>query len=138
MSLRYNFSPVTGNANGLAAGTAVPGNALDINDGQRQKVFGLSALVTVLAETNTLTWSGKWQGSDNGSTWVDIANGSQNAAAVVLATGTAGADVAVTKSIPAPEGVTGWRKARFVLVTGATTGATADTYSVSYCFRNTF
>ena len=138
MSLRYNFAPVSGNANTLASGSAVNGSALDINDGQRQKVYGLAALVTCLAETSTFTWSGKWQGSNDGITWVDIANGPQNAAAVVLATGTAGADTAFTKSVPASEAVTGWRKARYVLLTGGTTGATADTYSISYTFRNTF
>lgn len=138
MSLRYNFSPASGNANGLAAASVITGNALDINDGQRQKVYGLSALVTVLAETSSLTFAGKWQVSNDGSTWVDVANGSQNAAAVVLATGTGGADTAVTKAVPVPEAAYGWRKARFSLVTAGATGATADTYAISYCFRNTF
>lgn len=140
MSLRYDFSPLAaGNANGLATGSTVPGNTLDINNGQQQKVYGLSALVTVLAETSTFTWSGRWECSNDGTTWVQMTNGPQNAAAVVLATGTAGADSAVTRAIPAPEAVYGWRKARYVLVTGGATGATADTYTkLSYCFRNTY
>lgn len=135
MALRYNDKAVSGTADTLGQGSVIGGSSLDVNDNARQKLAALSALVTVDAETSTFTFAGKWQGSNDGSTWVDIANGSQNAAAVVLATGTAGADAAVTKSIPAPDAVYGWRKARFALVTGGTTGAAIDTYSISYCYR---
>jgi hypothetical protein len=135
MTIRYNQKSSSGNANTLVAGSAVNGTGLELGDNTRRKVHALSALVTVLAETNTFTWSGKWQVSNDNSTFVDLANGPQNAAAVVLATGTAGADVAVSKSIPAPDAVYGWRYARFVLVTGVATGAAADTYAMGYCFR---
>lgn len=135
MTIRYNQKSSSGNANTLAAGSVVPGASLDLGDNTRQKLKSLSALVTVLAETNTLTWAAKWQVSNDGSTWVDLTNGSQNAAAVALATGTAGADVAVSRVIPAPDSVYGWRFARIALVTGGTTGATADTYAMGYCFR---
>lgn len=135
MTIRYNQLPATGNANTLAAGSVIAGNTLDVGDNTRRKVSALSALVTLLAETNTFTWSSKWQVSNDKVTWVDLANGAQNAASVVIATGTAGADTAVTKAIPAPECIYGWKWARIALVTGVATGAAADTYAVGYCFR---
>lgn len=135
MPLRYNTYATSGNAATLVVGSVIGGTAVDLGDNARQKVRALSALVAVDAETNTFTFAAKWQVSNDGSTWVDVANGSQNAAAVVLATGTAGADPLVTKSIPAPDAIYGWRQARIALVTGGTTGAAADTYALSYCFR---
>lgn len=135
MSIRYNQSSSSGNANTLASGSAVNGTALLLGDNTRRKVVNLSARLSVLAETDTFTWTAKWQVSNDNSAWVDLANGSQNAAAVTLATGTAGADAAVTRVIPAPDAIYGWKYARIVLVTGGTTGATADTYAMGYCYR---
>lgn len=135
MTLRYNMHAVSGNADTLAIGSVIVGAALDMNASERQKVAALSALVTVDAETNLLTFAGKWQVSNDGTTWVDVANGSQNAAAVVLATGTGGADAAVTKAIPAPDAVYGWRKARFALVTAGAQGAATDTYAIGYAYQ---
>jgi len=135
MALRYAFSPATGNANTLVAGSVISGNAVDVNDGVRQKAFGVSALVTVDCETNTLTMATRWECSNDGSTWVTITNGPQNAAAVTFATGTAGADPDVTRCVVAPDAIYGWRKARLSLVTGVVTGNTVDTYAISYCFR---
>lgn len=135
MSLRYNAHVATGNANTLVAGSVIGGTAVDMGDNSRQKVRGLSALVTVDCETSTLTMTGKWQVSNDGATWIDVTNGSQNAAGVVFATGTGGADADVTKCFQAPDAVYGWKKARFAVVTGITTGDTVDTYSIGYCYR---
>lgn len=135
MPLRYNAHLASGTANGLGTGSVIPGNAVETGDNARQKVRGLSALVNVDAETSTFTFAAKWQVSNDGSTWVDVTNGSQNAAAVVLATGTGGADASVVRAIPAPDSVYGWRKVRIALVTGGTSGASADTYELSYCYR---
>lgn len=135
MSLvRYNAHLASGNANGVTAGGQVDGTRLHVGT-QSQRVAHLSALCVVDAETNTLTMAAKWQGSNDGSTWVDVANGSQNAAGVVLATGTAGADASVTKAVPAPDSIYGFQFARCSIVIGVTTGASADTYSIGYCYR---
>lgn len=136
MTMRY-AAHSTGelNLNGLAAGSTVNGNAVDIGDNARQKVRNLSALVAVDAETNTLTITAKWQVSNDGVTWLDVTNGSQNASGVALATGTAGADAVVTRAISAPSAVYGWRKARIALVTGVAAGTTSDLYTLSYCYR---
>lgn len=135
MPLRYNAHASSGTLDTLVAGTTTGGTAVAIGDNTRQKVRALSALVTVDAETNTITISAKWQVSNDNSTWVDVANGSQNAAAVVLATGTGGADAAVTRVIPAPDSVYGWRYARVAVVNGVVTGNAVDTYAMSYSYR---
>lgn len=135
MTMRYAAHAKTGTLDTLVAGTVTGGNAVDIGDNARQKVRNLSALAVIDAETDTITITGKWQVSNDGSTWVDVTNGPQNAAGVILATGTAGADAAVTRCYEAPEAVYGWRKARFAIVNGVATGAAADTYSISYCYR---
>lgn len=136
MTMRYNAHLVSGNADTLAAGSTIAGTAVELGDNSRQKVRNLSALVVVDAETTSFTFTAKFQVSNDGTTWVDVANGSQNAAAVVLATGTAGSDASVTRAIPAPEAIYGWRKARIALVTGGATGAAVDTYSLSYSYRS--
>lgn len=92
----------------------------------------LSALFVVDAETSTITIAAKWQVSDDGSTWYDVAGAPNNAADVVLATGTGGADAAVTRVVPAPTQVHGWRYIRAVARVGVTTGAAVDTYSIAY------
>lgn len=94
----------------------------------------LSCLFVVDAETNTITLAGKWQVSDDRTTWYDMAP-SNNAATVVLATGTAGADATVSKALPAPEQVLGWKYVRPACETGVTTGTTSDTYSMSTRYR---
>lgn len=135
MTLRYNAHLSSGDFNGILAGSEKTGNAVDVGDGQRQKIRGLSALVIALADTNTMTVTAKWEVSNDGSTWLDLANEPQNPAGVAIATGTAGADTAVTKVIPAPEAVYGWRKARLALVVGVATGAAGDTWSIGYSYR---
>ena len=135
MTMRYNAHLASGTLDTLVAGTTTGGTAVELGDNSRQKVRALSALLVLDVETSTITVSAKWQVSNDGSTWVDVANGSQNAAAVVIGTGTAGADAAITRMIPAPDAIYGWRKARIALVNGVATGGAVDTYSMSYCYR---
>lgn len=131
MSLRNAVGATSGNYNTLVAGTVTGGSAVFLGQSWR-KVAGLSALVSVTAATSTLTFAAKWQVSVDGSTWLDIANGSQNAAAVVLATGTA---AIVTKVIPAPDSVYGYPYARVAVVNAVATGAAGDLYAMSYSYR---
>lgn len=134
MPLRYNAHAASGNFNGLTA-TAVNGTAVEMGDNARQKVRNLSALVNVDCETSTMTMTGFWEVSNDGSTWVTVTNGTQNAAGVVLATGTAGADANVVRAYEAPQAVYGWRKARFSIINGVAAGNTVDTYAISYSYR---
>lgn len=131
MALRNAVSATSGNLNTLVAGSVQAGTAIFLGQSWR-KVAGLSALVSVTAATATLTLAAKWQVSVDGSTWLDIANGSQNAAAVVLATGTAGI---VTKIVPAPDSIYGYPFARVAIVTGVATAGASDLYAMSYSYR---
>jgi hypothetical protein len=118
----------TTNLNGATAGTAVGGPTLLTSLVES----GLSALVTLDAETDTITLEASWQVSNDDSTWVDVAP-YNNAAFVVWATGTAGADAAVTKSLGFPDGSwKGWRYARVAVTPKVTDGLTADTYAIGY------
>ncbi len=132
--IRYNQFASTGTFDAIGIGSQKSGTAVPLGR-INSRLRDLSALVTVDAETDTLTVAAQWQVSNDNSTWVNVAHAPQNPAAVVLATGTAGADAAVTKAIPAPNGVNGWAWARLALVVAGTTGATGDTYSIGYCYR---
>lgn len=131
MSLRYKVSASSGNANGNVAGTVVGGTALFMGNRSR-KMKSLSAVVNVTAATSTLTWSGKWQVSNDNSSW-DDARSSNNPAYVALATGTSSATGDI--SIDAPLSVYGFRYARFAVFNGVATGAAGDLYAISYCYR---
>lgn len=130
MAKRYNVSGVSGNANTLVSGSVIAGNSVFMG-GNFQKVDELAALVSVTAATSTITFTGKWQGSNDNSTWVDSV-GANNAANVALATGTA---TIVTKALDLPYGAYSWRYVRFVLVTGVATGGTTDLYSIAYNYK---
>lgn len=135
MSLRTSVHSSTGTLDGATAGTTTGGTAVFLGQSYK-KVAHLSALVVLDVETDTITVSAKWQVSNDKSTWYDVANGSQNAAAVVLGTGTAGADASITKVVPvSSDSVYGWKFARLALVNGVTTGTTNDTYTISYSYR---
>lgn len=135
MPLRYNTHASSGTFNTLAAGTTTGGTAVLMGDNARQKVRNLSALVVVEAETDTLTITGKWQVSNDNSTWVDVAHGTQNAAGVTLALATGGDDAVITRCFPAPDAVYGWRYCRFAVVNGAVEGEAVDTWAISYQYR---
>lgn len=114
------------------AGTTTGGTALGTADIQPGT---LSCLFTVLAETNTLTITGKFQVSDDNSTWYDLAGDAQNPANVAIATGTAGADTATTRVLPVPPSAVGWKYIRAAVVNGVATGAAGDTYAFSFRYR---
>lgn len=135
MSLRTSVHSSTGTLNGVVAGSTTGMSTVFLGQSYK-KVAHLSALVVVDVETNTMTLSAKWQVSNDASTWYDVANGSQNAAAVVLGTGTGGDDASITKVIPvSSDSIYGWKFARLALVNGVADGNTADTYTVSYSYR---
>jgi hypothetical protein len=134
MAKRFNSSLTSGNADTLVAGSSINGASLFLGV-DAEKVKNLSATLNLDIETTSLTLAAKWQVSNDASTWYDLAHGSQNAAAVVLGTGTGGADAAITKAIPAPSAVYGYRFARIALVTAGATGAATDTYAIGYSYN---
>lgn len=116
---------------GVVAGTITGGPTLNMDLVADDT---LSALVSVDAETNTITIESVWEVSNDASTWYEC-RGLNNAAIVVLATGTAGADALVTRVLEAPKAAYGWRYARCSVRNLVANGLSADTYSVSYNFR---
>jgi hypothetical protein len=131
MAIRNNVSTSTGTLNTLVSGSVVGGSAIFLGNSAK-KVQSLSARLLLTAATSTITISAKWQVSKDGSTWEDVTNGSQNAASVVLTTGTA---AQVTKNVPAPDAIFGWQYTRIALVTGVVTGAAGDLYTIGYSYR---
>lgn len=117
---------------GVVAGTVTGGPTLLMSNVEKDT---LSALVTVDAETNTITLTGLWQVSNNGSTWETVVP-MNNAANVILATGTGGADAAVTRRFEAPKACYGSRYARFAVQNLVVDGQAADTYRIGYCYEN--
>ena len=117
------------NLDTLVAGTITGGPTMLMS--KLDPKHGLSALVTVEAETDTLTIGLVWQVSNDASTWVTCAP-VNNAATVVLATGTGGGDPVVTRVIPANDAVYGWRYARAAIQNLVATGAATDTYAIAY------
>jgi hypothetical protein len=110
--------------------------AISLHIGEMQNdVAFLSARLSVTAVTTGATISMKWQGSNDETTWDDIANTSNNAAFTALVTGT-GTALAARKAIPAPDAVYGYKYARAVPVfTSATAGLTTDLWVVGYTYR---
>lgn len=131
MPIRNAVSASSGNLNTLVAGSVVGGVAIFLGRSNR-KIGFLSARVQLTAATATLTMATKWQVSDDSSTWEDVVNGPQNAASVVVTTGTS---ALVKRIIPPSEAIYGRAYARLAIVTGVATGAAGDLYVIDYSYR---
>lgn len=92
----------------------------------------LVADLTVDIESASLTMALSWQVSMDNSTFTTVMSAPNNAAAVILGTGTGGADAAISRIAPAPDAVYTFPYARCALTTAGATGATTDTYDVKY------
>lgn len=126
--VRNNQQATSPSLNGVLVGASANGATLlvlNVTPGT------LSATVTVDAETNTITLTPIWQASRDGSAWTDV-HPENNAAYVAQATGTGGADPAVTRVLSAPAGVYGFRFARVVVRVGVVDGAVADSTTIAY------
>lgn len=113
---------------GVVAGTLTGGGTLLM---QNVRQGTLSATITVDAETNTIELFAEWEVSNDASTWLRCTP-VNNAASVLLAVGTAGADDAVTRVVPANDAVYGFRYARCSVRNAVVNGLIADTYAISY------
>jgi len=117
---------------GPVAGVTTGGTGISLAN---LEVGTLSCLFTVLAQTTNLTLTGKFQVSDDNSTYYDLAGDAQNPANVLIATGTAGVDTAVTRVLPVPPAAFGWKYLRAAVVNDVATGAIGDTYDFSFRCR---
>lgn len=94
----------------------------------------LSALVQFAITTNTITVTGKWQGSLDGSNWSDILG--LNSAANVTTPAAGTGSLVKTTIFHAFSGMNpGCRYIRYAVVPGVTTGGSGDSVIASYCFR---
>ncbi len=136
MSFPARYFTISGGSGDMTAapvaGTTTGGTAITTAN---IEVGTLSCLFTVLAETSTLTLTGKFQVSDDASTWYDLAGDAQNPANVIMATGTGGADTAVTRVLPVPPSAMAWKWIRAAVVNLTATGAVGDTYAFSFRCR---
>jgi hypothetical protein len=132
--IRNQVSATTGNVTGVTAGAAVSGATVFMG-GTSLKVATLSALVGVTANTSGLTFTPRWQASNDASTWYTMV-GANNAASVALATGASGGgNSAATVISSPPQAIEGWKYARCQLLVGVATGTTSDLYSIKYSYR---
>lgn len=128
--IQAGISATTSTLDTLAAASRVNLPAVLADDWQPGT---LSLAIAADIETSLLTVAVEWEVSNDGTTWF-IAKESNNPAATVLGTGTAGADTPILRAISAPPAVDGWARCRAVLVTAGATGAAADTYICSYSY----
>jgi hypothetical protein len=122
----------SGTLDTVVVGTTTGGTAISTSDMQMGTV---SCLFVVEAETDTVTITGKFQVSDDNSTWYDLAGDAQNPANVVMATGTGGADAVISRVLPMPSAAMGWKYVRAATVIAGATGAAIDTYAFTWKYR---
>lgn len=130
---RYNVSSLTGNFTGVTTGAQGVGPVLHI--GENQCVIQSLSVLCVLTSTMTSATIGvQWQGSNDNSTWVRIANAPANTAPTLVLTGGTGA--AATISVEAPQGAYGWKYCRPTLQwTSTTAGTTNDAWTMGLIYR---
>jgi hypothetical protein len=132
MSFPARWTVTSGGSGTLAAapvaGTTTGGTGFGTANVQ---IATLSCLFTVTAGTATLTLEGKFQVSDDNSTWRDLAGDAQNPANVVMATAVS----TVNMVLPVPISALGWRYIRAAVVNRVATGAVADTYAFEFHYR---
>lgn len=137
MTFKSNDKVASGTLDAIEAGSFASGPAMPM---ARVKIGSLSAQITVDAETSSLTVKAVWQGSnaEDFASPVDLKLNelaTLDASAIVLDTGTGGADASNTMAVPAPDAAYGFRWVRCRLLVGGATGTTADTYSMGYNYR---
>lgn len=132
------YSPISGAAPQVVNGATLAVMHPQGNTGAAVCPGTLSARATLVLTTATLTVTGKWQVSMNGSTWYDV-TGPNNAANVVLATGT-GSIVTTNIVVSAHDACYGHLYARFVLTSGVAAGGGAgvDEVAISYSYRTEY
>src|SRR4051812_14109236 len=126
---QYKSLPIgSGNLNTKVAGTVTAGIGIQL-DAVQPGTLSVDADIT--AATATIQIFVEWQVSDDGTTWRN-ARGSNNAAAVVVATGTA---AIVKVNLAAPDGVYGKKWCRPVVRNEVQAGAAGDLYVLTAKFQ---
>ncbi len=122
---RLNVAQLATASTGIAgaSGTVVTGNPVTLAAAQHGSI---SALVTLIVETNTVTLAPKWQVSNDNVTYYDVQGNTGT-----TRTGT-GSTATTTEVLVLNAGCV-WRYARVAVVVGVTTAVvTKEFFSVSY------
>jgi hypothetical protein len=127
--LRINQSVVTGSLLGVS-NASVTGASMDLGR-KFLAVEHLNAYLIVTAATSNLTVTPFWQVSNDASNWASMSPNATVSVGLPVVTGTAN----VTKTVPSPIGLAGYRYARCMLAVGGATGAAGDLYSIGYSWR---
>jgi hypothetical protein len=130
---------------GFTSGSiALTGAAPQVADGlafdtKLAQVGSLSAELQYDVTVSTLTYTASWQVSVDGTNWLTVANGAQNAAGVVFATGT-GSKVTSKLVVEAPLCVYAYPYARALVTTGVGVagGAGSEDVTVLYNYVKSF
>jgi len=129
---RYNVSVTTGNFTGATTGASLSGASLHIGENQRVVQDLAAHIIATITMTNA-TVKALWQGSNDNTTFVNVAHSPENPAGVALATGVASG---TTLGVGAPPGVYSYKYARCQLLwTSTTAGTTNYTMSIGYNYR---
>ncbi len=125
----YKVGTITGSCSGMAVGVTKTGTTVAMNDVEDGT---LSAYISVVVGTDTLTWTPGWKVSQDDSTFLTLKNETNTAV-----TATSGATGTTTLVLSAPAGVYGWPFARAELLSGGTAAATGtgDTWDIRYTYR---
>ncbi len=130
---RYNVSQTTVNFTGATTGAKVYSNSLFIGENDR-KVADLSARVVATLTVTSATYKATWQGSNDNTTFDDLAHSPENPAGVAILTGTVSATATI--AIGAPNSAYGYKYARLsVLLTSTTAGSTNDAIIIGLNYR---
>ncbi len=119
--------------NTVTTGTTTGGPTLSMATGAGVRASSLCANVSAVVNASSLVVKTKWQGSQDGTTWVDVFGLNTPALVAVAATGT-GSDVTTAYIHACPLDAPYPYMRIAVLSTGATGGAT-DIITVSYNYR---
>jgi hypothetical protein len=130
---RYNVSATTQNFTGVTTAARIYSTSLFIGSSGKRKIQDLAAHIVATSTMTSATMKTQWQGSNDNTTWVDVANNAANAASTAFLTG--GTGLTATIGIEAPQGAYSYRYARLALVwTSTTAGTTNDvaTFGLNY------
>lgn len=132
---RYNVGIATGNFTGVTTGAQITGTTLHIGESQRDIVDLAARIVATVTMTNALM-KAQWQGSNDNSTFDNVAHDVDNPIAIAVATGVASGN---TLTVGAPPGVYGYKYARCsIVLTSTTAGTTNDAVSIGYVYRQLY
>jgi len=132
---RYNYLPTTQNLTGVTTGARLHGSTLFIGE-QDQKVSALAAQIVATLTMTNATLKAQWQGSNDNSTFTDLAHSPENPVGIAFLTCIAGAGTSATIGVEAPASVFAYKYARCDLIwTSTTAGTTNDVATFGYNVR---